>query len=140
MVAQRLPVLTLAVLLPLVWAAGAAADPIGKNDKEVQAAANPILDNLLAGFNAGDYAKYSKDFDATSKEMMPEEKFQNVRTDLLKRIGKYQSRQYLGFLRQDKATTALWKGKFSSTESDILIKMEVSKRKDKNVVVGLWFQ
>jgi hypothetical protein len=35
---------------------------------------------------------------------------------------------------------ALWKGKFSQTASDVLIKLVVSKRPDKVVVVGLWFQ
>lgn len=129
-----------AVTLTLALAAGAGADPIGKNDKQVRAVADPILDNLLTSFNAGDYAKYSRDFDDTLKEMMPEEKFQKVREDLFKKIGKYRSRQYLGYLTQNKQTVALWKGKFGNTGSDILIKLSVSKRKDKNVVVGLWFQ
>ncbi len=137
---KRLLGLMLAVSLTLAGAAGAAADPIGKNDKQVRAVADPLLDNLLAAFNAGDYAKYSRDFDTTLMEMMPKEKFQKARDELLKKIGKYQSRQYLGFLQPNKQTSVLWKGKFSNAEGDILIKMDVSKRKDKNVVVGLWFQ
>jgi hypothetical protein len=139
-VTSRLPVLMLAVSVTLALASGATADPIGKNEKQVRAVADPILDNLLAAFNAGDYAKYSRDFDATLMEAMPEEKFRKVRDDLVNRIGKYQSRQYLGFLQPNQHTDVLWKGKFSNTTGDILIKMRVSKRKDKNVVVGLWFQ
>ncbi|MBM4294513.1 MAG: hypothetical protein FJ126_06350, partial [Deltaproteobacteria bacterium] len=61
MVTGRFLVLMLAVSLTLSLMTGAAADPIGKNDKQVRAAADPILDNLLASFNAGDYAKYSRD-------------------------------------------------------------------------------
>lgn len=129
-----------AISLTMVLATGVIADPIGKDDKEVQTVADPILDNLLAGFNAGDYAKYSRDFDDTLMEALSEKKFKNVRDDILKKMGKYQSRQYLGYLNQNRVTVALWKGKFGNTDNDILIKMMVSKRKDKNVVVGLWFQ
>ncbi|MBW1992152.1 MAG: DUF3887 domain-containing protein [Deltaproteobacteria bacterium] len=116
------------------------ADIIGTTDQQVQALADPILDNLLAGLNEGNYQKYSRDFDQTLKESVPEAKFKQVRSQILKKIGQYQSRKYLGFLNQNKFTVALWKGKFSGTASDILIKLVTSKRQNKVVVVGLWFQ
>jgi len=118
----------------------AGADVVGTSDQQVQAAADPILDNLLTGFNEGDYQKYSKDFDPTLKESLPEAKFKQVRSEILQKIGKYQSRKYLGFLNQNQFTVVLWKGKFSDTASDVLIKLVSSKRPDKVVVVGLWFQ
>jgi hypothetical protein len=118
----------------------AGADIIGTADQQVQAAADPIVDNLLAGFNEGDYQKYSKDFDPTLKESLPQSRFKQVRSEILQKIGKYQSRKYLGFLNQNKFSVVLWKGKFSDTTSDVLIKLVTSKRPDKVVVVGLWFQ
>jgi hypothetical protein len=128
------------IVLALVWALPVSAEVVGNSDVQVQAVADPILDNLLAGFNEGDYPKYSKDFDTLLKESLPETKFKQVRSDILKKIGKYQSRQYLGFLNQEKFTVALWKGRFSATPSDVLIKLVTSKRSDKVAVVGLWFQ
>ncbi len=116
------------------------ADVIGTSDKGVQAVADPILDNLLAGFNEGNYQKYARDFDPTLKESLPEAKFKQVRSEILNKIGEYQSRKYLGFLNQSKFTVVLWKGQFSKTASDVLIKLVTSKRQDKVVVVGLWFQ
>jgi hypothetical protein len=127
-------------VLLMVCVTLAGADVIGTSDQEVQAATDPILDNLLAGFNEGNYQKYSKDFDPTLKESLPEAKFKQVRSEILQKIGKYQSRKYLGFLNQNKFTVVLWKGKFSDTTSDVLIKLVSSKRPDKVVVVGLWFQ
>ncbi|MDI6852331.1 MAG: DUF3887 domain-containing protein [Deltaproteobacteria bacterium] len=118
----------------------ASADIIGTADQQVQAVADPILDDLLAGFNEGDYQKYSKDFDQTLKESLPEARFKQVRGEILQKLGKYQSRKYLGFLNQNKFTVVLWKGKFSNSTSDVLIKLVTSKRPDKVVVVGLWFQ
>jgi hypothetical protein len=118
----------------------ATAEVIGQNDQEVQAVANPILDAVLTGFNAGDYALYSKYFDSTLKDAITEKKFQKVRSDILKRLGKYQSRTYLGFQRQGNFTVALWKGRFKASKDDVLIKLVLSKRGNKVEVSGLWFQ
>lgn len=127
------------VALGLLTLAAAGA-PVGTSDQQVRSLAEPILDNLLAGFNQGDYAKYSKDFDAALREAIPEKKFQQVREDILKKFGKYREKNYLGFLNQEPYTVALWKGAFAGTQNDILIKLVLSKRQDKVVVVGLWFQ
>ncbi len=124
----------------LLLALPAAAAPVGADEVQVKAVAEPILDNLLAGFNQGDYAQYSKDFDDTLREAIPEKKFQQVRQELLKKLGTFNSKTYLGFLNQQAHTVVLWKGKFADTQDDILIKLVLSKRQDKVVVVGLWFQ
>lgn len=130
-----LPVVALFLLaIPVV------AAPVGTSDQQVKAVAEPILDNLLAAFNQGNYAQYSKDFDDTLREAMPEKKFQQVREELLKKLGKFKDKKYLGFLNQQAYTVVLWKGAFTGTQYDILIKLVLSKRQDKVVVVGLWFQ
>jgi hypothetical protein len=130
-----------AIILGLMmsWSPAAAA-VIGQNDQEVQALANPILDTVLTGFNDGNYGLYSKCFDDTLKDAIPEKKFQQVKAEILKKIGKYQSRTYLGYLTQRNATVALWRGRFSASDDDVLIKLVLSKRGDKLQVVGLWFQ
>jgi hypothetical protein len=106
----------------------------------VQAVAGPMVDNLLAGFNQGNYAQYSRDFDDTLREAIPEKKFQQVRADILKKLGKYKDKKYLGFLNQQAHTIVLWKGAFDGTPDDVLIKLVLSRRQDKVQVVGLWFQ
>jgi len=118
----------------------AVADVIGQNDKEVQAIANPILDGLLTGFSNGNYALYSKNFDDTLKDAIPEKKFKQVRANILQKLGKYQSRTYLGFEQKGNFTVVLWKGRFSKVEDDVTIKLVVSKRGNKVLVLGLWFQ
>ncbi len=118
----------------------AAAAVIGQNDHEVQALANPILDTVLTGFNDGNYGLYAKYFDDTLKDAIPEKKFQQVKAQIVKKLGKYQSRTYLGYLTQRNGTVALWRGRFSASDDDVLIKLVLSKRGDKIQVVGLWFQ
>jgi hypothetical protein len=130
-----LPVIALFLLtIPAV------AAPVGTSDKQVKSIAEPILDNLMAGFNKGDYAQFSKNFDQTMRETIHEKKFQQVRGDLLKKWGKYKSKKYLGFLNHEAFTVTLWKSAFADTKKDILIKMVLSKSKNKVFVSGLWFE
>jgi hypothetical protein len=128
------------IALILLALSPAAAGLIGQNDMEVQALAEPILDTVLNGFNDGNYGLYSQYFDDTLKDAITEKKFKQVREEILKKLGKYQSRTYLGFLTKGNATVVLWRGRFSRSEDDVLIKLVVSKRVDKVQVSGLWFQ
>jgi hypothetical protein len=118
----------------------ATAAVIGQTDQAVQTIANPILDAVLSGFNDGNYALYSKYFDATMKDAIPEKKFRQVRRDIMKKLGKYQSRTYLGFEGKGNFTVALWKGRFSASDDDVTIKLVLSRRGKKVEVTGLWFQ
>lgn len=131
--------LVILTALCLISSAAAAA-VVGQNDKEVQTVAEPILDAVLNGMNSGDYALYSKYFDATMKAAMPENRFQRVRKDIMGKLGKYKSRTYLGFETKENFTVALWKGRFSKTANDVTIKLVLSKNSGKVQVAGLWFQ
>lgn len=113
---------------------------IGKSDEEVQSIANPILDMFLEGMKIGDYTKYSMYFDDTLKEALPEKRFRVVREQIKGQMGDYQSREYLGFLNKGPMTIVLWKGAFDKTEDEVLIKVVLSKRGDKYVITGVWFQ
>jgi hypothetical protein len=130
----------LAVVVVCLAMSPAAAGVVGQNDQEVEAVAEPILETVLTGLNNGNYALYSKYFDDTLKDAITEKKFLQVRADILKKIGKYQSRTYLGFLKQANTSVALWKGRFSGADDEVLIKLVLSKRGDKVKVLGLWFQ
>ncbi len=137
---MRRKVIPLLLLIGLLLASPASAAPVGASDQQVQAVAEPIVDNLLAGFSPGNYAQYSRDFDDTLREAIPEKKFQQVRAEILKKLGKYKDKKYLGSLNQQAHTIVLWKGAFEGTRDDILIKLVLSQRQDKVKVVGLWFQ
>ena len=126
----------------LTWGAAlpAAADFIGQDNPQVQAVADPILDGILQGFKEGDYDLYSQYFDDTLKDVISKKKFLQTRNSILKSIGEYQSRSYLGFLQKGKTTVVLWKGRFAKSADDVLIKLVLSRRGDQTKVLGLWFQ
>jgi len=129
-----------ALALMLAPVPSAQADLVGQNDQEVQKVAEAILDSVLAGFNEGNYEKYAQYFDDTLKESISPKKFQQTRSNILNTMGRYQSRTYLGFLNQNRMTVVLWKGVFDKSEGDVLIKLVLSKRQNRTVVTGLWFQ
>lgn len=116
------------------------ADIVADNDQSVESIATPILDELLAGFSENDYAKYSKHFDQEMLNAIPEEKFKITREQILYDIGGYQSRKYLGYLNQNNMTIVLYKGKFSKSSGDVLIKLVLTRVGDRYYVKGLWFQ
>ncbi len=129
-----------AILWLLGFAVAVHAEPVGKTDAEVQAVATPILQNLLAGFNEGNYPQYARDFDDTLREAISEKKFSDTRAKILSTLGKYKNGTYLGFLRKDHTTVVLYRGIFAKTDDEVLINLVLSKRHNKNQVTGLWFQ
>ena len=113
---------------------------IGTTNEEVKNIVEPILENVMSGFNKDDYFQYSKDFDATLRETITSDRFQEIREDITKWIGSYLYREYLGFINREAITIVFWKGIFDKTEEEILIKMVVSERNGKYFITGLWYQ
>ncbi len=130
----------LAILALVFWALSPAGAVIGQTNKEVQAIAEPILDAVLTGLNDGNYELYAKYFDSTMKNAIPEKKFRQTSEDIAKKMGKYQSRTYLGFLKKANLTVAIWKARFSGSDDDVLVRLVLSPHGDKVEIAGLWFQ
>ncbi|MFH2137526.1 MAG: hypothetical protein ABII88_03325 [Candidatus Omnitrophota bacterium] len=116
------------------------ADVIGNTDKEVQEIANPLLDNILVGLAEDSYEKYSQNFDDTLKETISAARFKEIDIQIQEWVGNYLYREYLGFLTKGQMTVIFWKGVFDKAKDDVLIKLVVSKRGDKYLITGLWFQ
>lgn len=127
-------------VLTFGWAGPAAADLIAQDNREMQAVAEPILETVLKGLNEGEYEVYCQYFDDTLKRVVSPKNFAQVRGNILKSIGDYESRSYLGYLEKGKTTVVLWKGKFAKSTDDVLIKLVLSRQEDQIKVSGLWFQ
>lgn len=116
------------------------SEPVGKTKQDVAKASEPIIENILAAMESGDVLKFRMDFDDTMKDAFPENKADSTIESINAQIGNCVSREYLGFLNAQGMTKVLWKGKYDKTEEDVLITLVISKRKNKNLVSGLWFQ
>ena len=94
---MRKSLAVIVILIALVSSRPAAAALVGHDDGQIKAAAEPILDNLLAGFNDDNYAKYSRDFDTALREALPESKFQQVAGRSSKSWGNSRARNIWAF-------------------------------------------
>ncbi|HIE13278.1 MAG TPA: DUF3887 domain-containing protein [Desulfotomaculum sp.] len=132
-------VLVFAVCLLLVLGGGCGKKAEVPVDKEkVLAYADPIADNLLAGFNEGDYAKFSRDFDAQMKSVLPETAFAQMRQDMVSKIGLYESRTVSKVEKQGEATVVIYKAEFEK-ESGVKVTVVFTPDGEKNLVSGLFF-
>jgi hypothetical protein len=109
-------------------------------EKEIKAIADKYLDNILAGINENNLDKYSQNFAPEDKKSLTKEYLASIRTNMEDNLGKYKSRQYLGFLlRKGDKTLILWKAVFDGTKNDVLIQLFIIKKDNKYVVFGVLF-
>jgi hypothetical protein len=65
----------------------------GERREEVLRLAEPMVDSLMESYNSGDYERYVKDFTDRLREDATEEKFEETRTFILERVGRYLARK-----------------------------------------------
>ena len=92
-------------------------------DTEKVNLAEPILDRILHGVNKDNYAIYSENFSVGLKEQITEKDFKTLNEDLLKKIGEYKSRKFLGLLNKKLVDIYIWKAKFAKTDEDFMIRL-----------------
>jgi hypothetical protein len=132
-------VLAFAVCFLLVLGGGCGKKAEAPVDKEkVLAYADPVVDNLLVGFNEGDYAKFSRDFDERMKSAIPEATFAQMRQDMVSKIGLYKSRTFSKVEKQGEATIVIYTAEFGK-ESEVEVKVVFTPDGEKNLVSGLFF-
>ncbi len=66
------------------------SDPRDLELKAVLADAGPLIRNILASLNAGDYRQYIRDFDKGSKDIPTEAAFREMETSIKKNMGRYE--------------------------------------------------
>jgi len=137
---MRVGIGILAILCSLVIASSAGAEIAGTTDKQVQVVANSLLDTVFEGMADENYDIYTKHFDTTMKESISPDRFKQISQQIKEMFGTYLYREYLGFLNKSDSTIILWKGVFDKAANDVLIKLVVSKRGEKYVITGLWFE
>lgn len=132
-------VLLFAVCLLLVLGSGCSKKAgVSVDQQSVLSYADPIVDNLLAGFNEGNYAKFSKDFDDRMKTALPEAAFTQMRQSIISKIGRYKSRAVAKVQKQGPATLVIYNAEFER-ESGVEVKAVFTKIGEKNLVSGLFF-
>jgi major membrane immunogen (membrane-anchored lipoprotein) len=131
-------VLLLAICFLLVLGGCSRKADVSVDQQSVLAYADPIVDNLLEGFNEGNYTKFSRDFDEQMKNGLPEPVFNQTRQQIVSKVGLYKSRTVSKVQKQGRGTIVIYDAEFEK-EKGVEVKVVFQKYGEKNLVSGLWF-
>jgi hypothetical protein len=130
-------VLTLIALLSLT-ACGAKEKTLeGAEQAAVLAFSEGATDNLFAGMTAGDYAIFSRDFDADMQKAMPESIFATWKEDMDSTLGRYLSREVNQVVQAGDFYAVIYRATFEQ-EEPVTVRV-VFRVAEPHSVSGLWF-
>ncbi|MDK2988847.1 MAG: hypothetical protein PWR16_376 [Methanoculleus sp.] len=136
-----IPLLTALLILAAVAASGCMSQETVVSDDvkaEVLEYADPIADNLLMGFNEGNYTKYSRDFSPEMKQALDEAAFEQNRESVTSRIGLYESRRDPVVTQIDEYIAVNYKAEFER-EDGVNLRFVFQKDDESHRLHGLWF-
>lgn len=109
----------------------------GTERDAVLAYSEPKTDNLLNGYNSGDYTVFARDFDDTMRKAENQDVFAQTRTQLLQKIGTYVSRRITDVVKQDQYIVVLYSAKFAQADN-VTVRVVFHPDGD-HQITGLWF-
>ncbi len=109
----------------------------GADQDAVLAYAEPMTDNLLTGFNAGDYPAFSRDFNGKMREALNESAFATTRAGIVEKIGKYVSRDVSRVEKRGGFIAVIYSARFEQ-EDGVTVRV-VFEPAGEHRVSGLWF-
>jgi len=138
---SRIPLLAALLILAAVAASGCMSQETVVSDEEaaqVLAYAEPIADNLMQGFNEGNYTKYSRDFGPEMRQALDEAAFEQNREFVTSRIGLYESRSDPVVTETGEFIAVTYSAKFEQ-EDGVALRFVFKKDDPSHQLQGLWF-
>ena len=109
----------------------------GAERAAVLAYAEPTTDNVLNGYNSGNYAQFSENFDAVMLQAETNAVFQQTRSQIMSKLGKYISRQTPMVVKQNNMIIVFYNARFEQ-EDGVTIRV-VFQPDGEHKLTGLWF-
>ena len=138
---HKIPFLAALLILAAVAASGCMSQETVVSDEEaaqVLAYAEPIADNLMQGFNEGNYALYSRDFSAEMRQGLDEAAFEQNREFVTSRIGLYESRSDPVVTETGEFIAVTYKAAFER-EAGVALRFVFKQGDESHQLYGLWF-
>ena len=141
---MNLPQISILAALLLVFAVSACGCTgqesvvAGDDAAQVLAYADPIAENLLAGFNEDNYTTYSRDFSPEMKQSLDEGAFEQNREHVTSRIGLYKSRESTVVTQTGEYIAVTYKATFERDDG-VNLRFVFKKDDESHRLHGLWF-
>ncbi len=104
--------------------------------------AEPIVENILASIDSGDYEAFSRDLGDTLKSAMTEDAFNSLKDLLDSKAGRYQQKSFRDAAQTTqngiKMTVAVYTAKYSDEPGDVIVTVTFAGDEQKKVE-GLFF-
>lgn len=112
---------------------------LSEADREaVLAFSEPLMDSMLEGWNADDYAAFSKDFSEEVLKSMPAGQFEKLKNDEFTGLGRYYSREVESVVsRSDGFYTVIYYVVFANN-NEVLLRVRF-QAEEPHEISGLWF-
>ncbi len=105
---------------------------------QVRAFADPIVDNLLEGFNHQNYTQYSRDFSSEMKNSLDESAFEETYSQIVSKIGLYVGRGEAIVTQNGDFVAANYRADFDQ-EQGVEIRVVFKQGDESHQIYGLWF-
>lgn len=138
---SQIPLLAVLVVFAAVLACGCMGQETvvsGEEAAEVLVYADPIADNLMQGFNEGNYTVYSRDFSPEMRQALDEAAFVQNRDDVTSRIGLYESRGDPVVTEIGEFVAVTYQATFER-EDGVALRLVFKKGDESHQFYGLWF-
>lgn len=108
-------------------------------ESEVRVFADPITENILRAMNTGNYADYTRDFDAQLKANLSESAFKTANSRKLDVVGNYVSKEFWQITLKNDKVTVVYRAKFTDEPGTVLVTVYFKNITGKWYVDGLLF-
>ena len=86
----------------------------GSQKESALKTSNPLVDNILAGYNANDYGTFSRDFSEKMKNKLNKAVFAQTHAEISGKIGQYKSKKVDDVKKKGPYTIVLYKADFEN--------------------------
>lgn len=108
-------------------------------DGKIKEVSTAEMDSILKGIATKNYDLYARDFSDKMKRAQTEENFLKLCQSVEDSLGQLKSSEYMGYYRAEGDIISLFKAGFSKTDDDVLIRLVLDFKNQKEQVAGLWF-
>ncbi len=110
----------------------------GKERDAVLAYSEPMTDNLLAGMNEANYARFALNFDEQMKKAITEKAFQDMLSSIGGKLGAYQTREVALVEDTGAYMRVTYSAKFAN-EDGVTVRVVFNDGTPDHLISGLWF-
>jgi hypothetical protein len=90
-------------------------------ETEARALVGPVAENIFQAMNSGDFASYTRDFDARLKNNFSEDTFKTLNTARIETVGTYISKAFEQIVQKNDKLTVVFRAKFTKEPADVFL-------------------